>query len=239
MEIRVKTPSRTFAVRLTAEATVKEVRSSLTKAGVQDRSYALIYKQRPLQDGEQLSTVGVTSNSVLLLMSHYEEIQYVSFTLRYHQITIPVTKPAELTFEKLKRAISVRVGLYPEQIRLLHNGLIVDDRTVLSELCPGNSPESTVIDVQSVDHFEFPDGFLIYVKSVVGVKYELRVTKSTTIEQVKKMLSEHDCIFWDEYRLVFAGKCVFEPNVVGDYNIEPNSCLHVVFRVRYRTNRED
>ena len=72
----------------------------------------------------------------------------------------------------------------------------------------------------------------IYVKSLTGRVTTLEVDPSDTIEDVKDKVSDTIGIPSSEQRLLFGGKQLEDGHTLSDYNIIPDSTLHIVLRLR-------
>ncbi|KAG8888993.1 hypothetical protein FRB98_006257 [Tulasnella sp. 332] len=252
-------PVQIYAMTLASTRIPLAVRLSDTVASVKRQvnekeliaahNQRLIFSGKELDDRQSLSQSGVQAEDVLNLALRTSAGPELLVIIKLGSKETPLLVIRSDSVASLKAKIEKVEGIPANEQRIsLSDGRQLEDERSLSEY---SIKRDAILNVESVQmpshavtvplavpklsrryHQPRQGEFQIFVKNLAGKTVTVWVSREDTVESLKAKVEGKEDIPPSEQRLLHAGKQLEDERLLFEYNIQKESTIHLVLRLR-------
>ena len=222
---------RTIRLEVETSYSIADVKTHIcSKKGIPPAEQRLFFAGKALEDGYTLSDYKVDWGSILYVLPPHTMVIFVK-TVTGEAIPLGVMPSDTIQSVKAKLQYNSLARQFLDGGGLFFRGKQLEDEGTLSDYdIQENSTLRLVRVMASLSNTVSG----VYVKTLTGKTFTLEVEPSDSVWEVKEVIQDKEGIPPDEQRLMFFGLQLEDEYTMSDYNIQKDSCLNFVLRLRGR-----
>ena len=232
IEIEIHIRDYNFTIGVTRNTTMQRLKELIQdQTGIPPDQQDLRYRRSLVEDPLTMEDYNIDFDQRIQRL-------YFAFLANYliktpdHSFRIKVFEPSRKTLNSLLFAIESECEAlgysYPlDSYTLFYNSTLLPLSSKLSEL-----PSGCTLDLQQLSTYPSAIPMEMFVKTLTGNTITIEVAKTTTIEKLRELIQDKEGIPPDQQRIIYAGKLLENHFTIADYNIQEESVLHLVLRLR-------
>ncbi|XP_023770760.1 polyubiquitin [Lactuca sativa] len=234
MQIFVRTPmGKTITLEVKSSETIGKVKSKIEEIEwIEPQHQLLTIEEKALEGSRTLADYNIQKESTLHLSLRLRgDIRIFVKTLTGETISLVVDSSETIgnVKKKIRKIDETPISRY---CLIIAGKNLEDGRTLRDQNIQNGSTLHMTL------RFKAGSEMQIFVRTLTRKTITLVVYKAETIGDVKEMIQKREGLLPDDQRLIFHGKQLEDGATLSDHNIQNESTIHLVIRMRGDCNRK-